>query len=460
MKHVHLIGIGGSGLSAIARVLLESGIRVSGSDRASSPAVETLTALGVRTFIGHAATHITGADVVVRSSAVSEDNPEVQAARAAGIPVEKRSEFLARLLAGKRGLAVAGTHGKTTTTAMLAWALTRCGQDPSYIVGGLVKNLDSNAHAGQGPVFVIEADEYDGMFLGLRPEIAVVTNIEHDHPDCYPSLVEYRQAFVDFAGKIMPHGCLLACQEDPGARWLLAKMLTPGLAQFSYGFSKDASYQATQVKSNDRGGFDFTAACQAADRTTFLADVSLQVPGRHNVLNALAALAAVHQLGQPVAAAAEALGEFSGTGRRFDLRAELNGIVLIDDYAHHPTEIRATLAAARARYPERRIWAVWQPHTYSRTQTLESDFAAAFADADQVLVTKIYAAREAPQTYSAATAAGRIPNARYTPELDDAAGLLQSELRSGDVLLVFSAGNADQITAWLLQSLVERMPKL
>ncbi len=453
MTHVHFIGIGGSGLSAIARLLLENGYTVSGSDRLMSPLARDLAAAGVQVTIGHAPANIAGADVVVRSSAVPDDNPEVIAARAAGIAVLKRAEFLGQYIADKRGVAVAGTHGKTTTTAMIAWMLRQLGQDPSYIIGGVSKDLGGNAHAGRGEAFVIEADEYDRMFLGLHPEIAVVTNLEHDHPDCYPTPADYHAAFAAFVQGMKPGGLLLACADDLGAASLLVEPLAC-CRSLSYGLSSTAHYRAANLARNERGGLQFNALREEAP----LVAVSLRVPGEHNVRNALAALAVADAFGLSLADAAAALGEFTGTGRRFDLQGEAWGVDVIDHYAHHPTEIRATLAAARSRYPGRRIWAVWQPHTYSRTQTLLADFTSAFGNADRVIVTEIYAAREQNPGFSAAVVAAQIQPtpAHFSPTLEEAGNYLLSNLQPGDVLLVLSAGDADQISARVLVELKHR----
>lgn len=458
MRHVHLIGIGGSGLSAIARVLQESGYVVTGSDRMLSPLAQELMRAGVKVAIGHAAENIQGADLVVRSSAIPDDNPEVQAARAAGISVLKRAEFLNRLMSGQIGIAVAGTHGKTTTTAMIAWIFTHLGKDPSYIIGGVSKDLGSNAHAGRSSYFIIEADEYDRMFLGLEPDMIVLTALEYDHPDCFPTPDNYRQAFLDFTGRLKAGGTLLACLDDKGTQALLPR-IPPTLKPWTYGASPEAHYQAGEVALNANGGASFTAFFRPpAGTSQLLAQVNLQVPGRHNLYNALAALAAAHRMGLPASQAAQALANFTGTGRRFDLQGEANNIVIVDDYAHHPTEIRATLAAARDRYPQRRLWAVWQPHTYSRTQSLLQEFALSFQDADRVLVTAIYGAREQNAGFSAMEIVTKIPGQKavYVPELEQAAAYLLQQLQSGDVLLVLSAGDADQISARVLAGLRER----
>ncbi len=451
MKHVHFIGIGGAGLSAIARLLLESGYEVSGSDRSASPLARDIEAAGARVFIGHAAEQVNGADVVVRSSAIKDDNPEVQAALALGIPVLKRSDFLGQFMAGKMGVAVAGTHGKTTTTAMIAWMLSQIEQDPSYIIGGVSKNLGCNAHAGKGDAFVIEADEYDRMFLGLQPAWIVLTNLEHDHPDCFPTLEDYRQAFADFIGRLKPGGGLLVCRDDEPA-FSLASAAPHRSQMLSYGLRPEADYRAVRLEAGS-AGMQF----EMQYRGERLASAGLQVPGEHNVRNALASIAIAHQLGLDVQAAADALGEFQGTGRRFDVQGEAAGVTVIDDYGHHPTEIRATLAAARSRYPGRRIWAVWQPHTYSRTQTLLDGFLHAFTDADRVVVTEVYAARETNDHFSAASVVAQMPHTavEFTPTLADAAQALLRQLQAGDVVIVLSAGDADQVSAEVLKSLKE-----
>ena len=454
-RSVHLIGIGGTGLSAIARVLLESGTTVSGSDQQASPLALSLQEAGVRVSIGHRAENVRGADLVIRSSAIPDSNPEVMEAQCLGIPVLKRSEFLGQLLSGKQAIAVAGTHGKTTTTAMIAWTLTALGQDPSYIIGGVSANLGANAHAGRGLAFVIEADEYDRMFLGLQPALAVVTNIEHDHPDCYPQPEDFYQAFLEFSHRLTPQGVLVVCADDAGSLCLAQQCQADGLQVFTYGTGV-ADYQAADLSSQPGAGYSFAAFHQGR----WLTKIALQVPGVHNVRNALAALVVGHRRGLPVKAAAQALAEYRGTGRRFEIRGDAAGITVIDDYAHHPTEIRATLAAARARYPGQALWAVWQPHTFSRTQTLFSRFASAFEDADHVLVTEVYASREgalAGQFSSRQVVeAMSHPDVRYVATFEQAACVLLAELARGAVVLVLSAGDADQISTRVLAALREK----
>lgn len=462
MTHIHFIGIGGTGLSAIARLLLEMGETVSGSDRVLSAFAEGLGRDGATIYKGHNAQNVAGADWVVRSSAVADDNPEVAEARKRGIPVYKRSDFLGRLMEEKIGIAVAGAHGKTTTTGMIAWMLFALGRDPSFIVGSTLSNLKTNARAGRGKPFVIEADEYDRMFLGLKPFYAIVTNIEHDHPDCYPTFEDMYSAFESFVRLIPADGALIACLDDPAANTLMNSARKAGKIVVAYGLQGEQTLNAPQftlarnLKPNTRGGFDFEAVSNLFHETETI-PVSLQVPGKHNVQNSLAALSVAALLGLPPKKAAEALGEFRGTGRRFEVIGEVNDITIVNDYGHHPTEIKSTLAAARARYPEKRIWAVWQPHTYSRTQTLFEHFVKAFDDADEVLVTEVYASREPKQDFTSAMVVSsmRHRSARFVAELKDATKTLLENLRPGDVLIVFSAGDADQVSSDVLAGLTK-----
>ncbi len=461
MKHIHLIGIGGTGLSAIARVLLEKGYTVSGSDRTESSLFNALTAAGVHTFLGHAGDQVIGADLVIRSSAIPDDNPEVLAAHNAGIPVLKRSEFLEELTQGKDTLAVAGSHGKTTTTAMLIWVLDQLGTDPSFISGGMVNQLGCNARAGEGVYFAIEADEYDYMFLGLSPKVAVVTNIEHDHPDCFPTPADYRAAFKSFLTRVRPDGLALICRDDPEARSLMNEMVGSKVNLLSYGTSTDADYRAEEIVFVD--GFPQFRLLHQTGRisTEDLGWVRLRIPGRHNVLNATAVLAVIHQLGLSLADSINALSTFTGAGRRFEVMGSEGGVTIIDDYGHHPTQIAATLEAARSRYPQSRLWAVWEPHTYSRTQALEDAFIQSLSKADQVIVLKVYAAREADPGYSAEKIAAALPDekARYCADFDTASKLLLDKLTSNDVVVTFSAGEATKISQTVLEGLKKKSGK-
>ncbi len=451
MTHYHLIGIGGTGLSPIARILLERGQQVSGSDMLLSPMAKELQELGAQVQLGHRAENVKGADVVIRSSAVPDTNVEVIAARQAGIPVLKRVDFLKDLTAGQEVIAVAGTHGKTTTTAMIAWCLDQLGNDPSYVVGGMVKNLNRNAHAGKGEFFAIEADEYDGMFFGLAPDYLVVTNIEHDHPDCYPTPQVYFKAFLKLTTLIKPGGKLIACADHPRAAELMRKV-QPSLTVIPYGTADGLPYRINNIHHVANCGVAFDLTIRGGTKHE---NIQLNIPGNHNAFNATAALAVINEAGLPVEKAIRVLESFSGTGRRFDIQGEVKGITVIDDYAHHPTEIRSTLSAARCRYSDRQIWTVWQPHTYSRTRELIDDFKDAFGDCDHVIVTEIYASREKPQDFSSREVVRLMkhPDARQIPTLKEVSQYLIEHLHSGDVLLVLSAGDADQISRDVLSYL-------
>jgi len=458
---VHFIGIGGAGLSAIARVLMGLGYQVSGSDQATSALTAALADEGVTFYQGHRAEQVDGVDLVVVSSAVPADNVELMAARDRGIAVLKRADFLGEMMVGRAAVAVAGTHGKTTTSGMIATMLLAADQDPTFIVGGEIAHLGTNARAGSGP-FVIEADEYDRTFLGLKPTIAVVTNVEHDHPDCYPTFDDFRRAFEVFVGLLPDDGVLVVCADDPAANRLGELAATQGKTVVRYGLATDANadgggayWRAVDVRPNGAGGCDYVAL--AAGGLEGL--IRLRVPGTHNVVNSLAVLAVADQLGVPFATAAQALRAFRGMGRRFEVKGVSNGVTVVDDYAHHPTEIRATLAAARSHYPKRRIWAVWQPHTYSRTKTLMDDFARAFSDADHVLVTPIYAARETDDLgVSSADVVALMDHAhvRVTPDLDRTVDVLAAGVQSGDVVLTLGAGDGYLIGERLLSRLSER----
>jgi UDP-N-acetylmuramate--alanine ligase len=479
-RNIHLIGIGGAGLSAIATVLLEQDYTISGSDLRASPTTERLARLGATVHIGHAAANLGDADVVLVSSAVPADNPEVVEARRRGVPVVKRAEWLGKMMAGKRGVAVAGTHGKTTTTAMIAYVLRDAGLDPTFIVGGDIPQLGTNAAAGGGDVFVIEADEYDHTFLGLRPEIAVVTVVEWDHPDCYPTPESMQEAFGEFIALVPPEGKVIACGDEPTIHPSTLPPFQPSTLPtlITYGLDPANDWHAFDLRSNAHGGYDFSIATNLpiyqstnlpASQSTRLPTsqstnlpifhASTSVPGVHNVKNALAALIVAHSLGVPVDQASSALAQFKGVGRRFEIKGEMGGILVVDDYAHHPTEIRATLVAARTHYPERGIWAVFQPHTYSRTRALLDDFATAFGEADHVILVDIFPSREIDDgSVTSRDILNKMehPDARYIGALEDAADFLADQLRSGDLLITMGAGDGyrvgEMVIAWMRET--------
>lgn len=457
-SRVHFVGVGGIGLSAIARVLLGQGFRVSGSDMRRSPLLDSLRAEGVVIWEGHARDNVNGADLVVVSSAVPEHNPEVVAARSLGIPVVKRDWVLGRMMQGYYGIAVAGTHGKTTTSAMIAVILERAGWSPTFVVGGIISGLDTNGRAGKGRYFVVEADEYDRCFLGLRPNIAVVTNIEMDHPDCYADLSEIRDAFTDYLSLVSDDGLVVICGDCPTALQVLSRLrpqqgVTP--ERITYGIGEGNRWRATGLSINPWGGTNF----EVWTDDSLLGHFATSVPGRHNVLNGLAALAVTTECGVSADVAGDALRDFHGVGRRFEYKGNVQDVLVYDDYAHHPTEVQATLAAARMQFPEREIWAVFQPHTYSRTLTLMDRFASSFGDADHVVITDIYPARERDSMgVHAKQLVERIahPDVHYIGSLDEVAEWLASRLKPGAFLVTLGAGSITVLGGDVLRALGER----
>ncbi len=441
---VHIVGIGGAGMSAIARVMLQQGYQVSGSDRELNTLTASLAAEGAMVYAGAAAEHVTGAQVLLASSAISGQHVELDAARAQGMTVVRRNDIIADLMRGREVLAVAGTHGKTTTSAMIAHVLQACGQEPGYIIGGVAPDLGSNAAAGRGKAFVIEADEYDHMFLGLRPDVAVLGSAEYDHPDCFPTHSAMLDAYRRFIGLLPAEGPLIVCVDEPAAAQLAAARRKSGLPLLTCSSRAEANWQARGLCLNGEGRSEF----ELLHEGRLAGRVSLQLPGEHNVRNALAALAVAQQQGVDIAAAVAALAGFRGTGRRLELRGAAGDVLVVDDYAHHPTAIRMTLAAARARWPGRRLWALWQPHTYSRTRALQAQYAEAFGDADEVLVTDIYAARELPVPGvdgATLTEAMAHPRARHVPGAADALQVLLREVAAPALVLILSAGDAPRI---------------
>ena len=443
-ERIHFVGIGGSGMSALAKVLQEDGHQVSGSDIKLTPLVRRLVADGARLYEGHAAAHLGDAQLVVVTAALAEGNPEVAAAIEAGIPVVKRAELLGRLMANRRGIAVAGTHGKTTTSAMIAQILLETGADPTFLIGGEIRGLDTNARRGMGPWLVAEADEYDRSFLHLTPEVAVITNVEADHLDLYRDLTDVRAAFCQFARRVRSR--LILCHDDP---WLREWRPTDGGSSVEhYGLSGGAWRAEDVALDGEASRFRIVGVEEV--------NVRLAVPGRHNVQNAVGAVAAAYAAGVPVEAAGAALERFRGAKRRLEPVAELNGILVIDDYSHHPTEIRVALAALRAAYPGRRIVCLHQPHTYSRTKLLLNDFATAFGDADIVRIADIYPAREQDVWgihASDLAAAIQHPDVRATGSVAESAAAVATELQPGDVLALIGAGDIAEAAPLVLERL-------
>ncbi|RIK58634.1 MAG: UDP-N-acetylmuramate--L-alanine ligase [Chloroflexi bacterium] len=460
---VHLLGIGGAGLSAIAQVLLEMGVQVSGSDRRPSPVTARLAAAGATIFPAQSAANLAARpkahypDVVLISSAIDEANPERRAAEALGIPVVKRLDFLPVLLANRRVLAVAGSAGKSTTTAMLISILSDAGLAPGYIVGADLPDL-GNAAAGQSDYFVIEADEYDRMFLGLNPAAAIITNVEWDHPDCYPTPASFRRAFMQFVDTVDRHGLVVSCRDDEGAEQLRAYALSRGPEWMTYGLSPEANLRASDVALVEGGGSTAEIECWEMP----CGRLDLQVPGIHNIRNALAAAAAAVWCDVPMADAFASLARYRGVARRFERKGEAAGVVVYDDYAHHPIKVAATLEAARQRFPQQRIWAVFQPHTFSRTRHFLHEMAASFAAADQVIVTDIYAAREVDDgtvRAAAIVAASDHPAIRHIARLEDAADYLAAHVAAGDVVITLGAGDGYRVGEMLLEQLAAHAPE-
>lgn len=455
--HIHLVGIGGAGISAIARVLLGRGFVVSGSDQQGNKFTEALAEAGATVFVGHAAGHIVGAEAVVISSAIPETNPEIVAARVANIPVLKRSDFLGTLMDGNIGIAIAGTHGKTTTTGMITQLLLYTEKDPTVILGGVLPTLGGNGRYGQSPYFVIEADEYDHMFLGLKPEIAVITNMEHDHPDIYPTWESYETAFNQFAGLLPKHGRLIICGDDKGNQKLLENLEVPVSEITTYGTStkKKLTYRALDIRPNNLGGTDFLVENQGET----LGIVRLRVPGEHNVKNALAAIIVGLDVGLDFIDIQRGLAEFGGVNRRFQLIGEHNRVTIIDDYAHHPTEIKVNLAAAKQQFPGRRIWAVWQPHTFSRTKLLLDDFRSCFKKAKRLVVVDIYRSRETDDLgldMAEVVESIKHKKAKFIPKKEDAAQYILDRVKPDDVIITFGAGDGNKIGQWILAELQKR----
>jgi UDP-N-acetylmuramate--alanine ligase len=452
-QHLHFVGIGGIGMSGIAEVLLNLGYQISGSDLKLSPTTDRLAALGARIYEGHSAANVRGAKALVVSSAVDASNPELQEARRSQLPVIPRGELLAELMRLKYGIAIAGSHGKTTTTSMTATVLNAGGLDPTVVVGGKAASMGgSNARVGQSDFLVVESDESDGSFLKLSPILAVVTNIDREHLDHYPSIAEIRAAFLEFIQKVPFYGAAILCLDDENVQQLLPAV---NRRVITYGASQQAALQISEI---DCGAFEsrFSVRTSSRDLGTF----HLRVPGLHNVLNATAAIAVGLELDIPLDSIRGAIASYAGVDRRFQIRGQARGVTVIDDYGHHPTEIRATLAAAQL-CKFQRVLAVFQPHRYTRTQHLMDEFAKSFHQADLVFVLDIYAASEAPiEGVTARVLADRIRDfghrsVQYTGSIERTVDAVVEKVRERDVVLTLGAGNVWQVGDAVLARLRE-----
>jgi len=456
IRQIHFVGIGGIGMSGIAEVLLNMGFRVTGSDLKRSDVTARLEQLGAVVYEGHAAENINGAHVVVRSTAVRDDNPEVREARRRSIPVIPRAEMLAELMRLKpHTVAVAGSHGKTTTTSMIATVLAQASLDPTVVVGGVVGAMGSNARLGKSDLMVVEADESDRSFLMLTPTFAVVTNIDREHMDHYADMTDVRRCFADFVNKVPFYGASILCLDDPHVQAVIPEVVR---RRITYGLSAQADIAAREVRYDKQFGSTFQARLLGEP----IGEVSLHVPGLHNIYNALASIAVGLELEVAFESIASALANYTGVNRRFQIKGEAAGIVVIDDYGHHPTEIRATLVAAKLGSAGRRMVVLFQPHRYTRTQDLLDEFARSFNNADVLMVTDIYAASEDPiEGVSAEALVESVrrfghKDARYVGSVDDATRALLEELRPNDMVITLGAGNVYRVGERLPELLKER----
>jgi len=460
VRHIHFVGVGGVGMSGIAEVLLNLGYVVSGSDLADSATLKRLSALGIQTFVGHSASNVAGADAVVTSTAVQQDNPEVLTAREKRIPVVPRALMLAELMRLKQGIAIAGTHGKTTTTSLVASVLAEAGLDPTFVIGGRLNSAGANARLGQGEYIVVEADESDASFLNLLPVMAVVTNIDADHMETYGhDFARLKGAFVDFLHRMPFYGVAILCTDDPAVRDIVPQVTCPIT---SYGFDEGAEVRALNVRAVG-SPMHFTVQRRNGVVLPDL-DVVLNLPGRHNVLNALSAIAVAVELNISDAAVQKALAEFKGVGRRFQRYGEVAALgggtfTLVDDYGHHPVEMAATLSAARGAFPDRRLVLAFQPHRFSRTRDCFEDFVKVIAQADSVLLAEVYAAGESPIVAAdgrslarALRVAGRIEPI-FVDDIADMAQAILDNARAGDVVLCMGAGTIGAVPGKVVEML-------
>ena len=455
VKNIHFVGIGGSGMSGIAEVLLNQGFKISGSDLSANATTQRLKKLGAKVFKGHADGNVANADVVVTSTAVKEGNPEVVAARERNIPIVPRAMMLAELMRFKQGIAVAGTHGKTTTTSLIASILAEAGMDPTFVIGGRLEAAGTNARLGTGDFLVAEADESDASFLLLTPVLAVITNIDQDHMETYGhDFNRLKQAFVDFTSHLPFYGMAVVCVDDPVVREIMPRITKP---VWTYGLSEDAKVRAVNVEAS-HGQMKFTVL-RVNGKTTRL-DITLNLPGMHYVLNALAAIAIASEVGASDAAIVKALAEFKGVGRRFERYGEISlpeggRFTLIDDYGHHPVEMAATVAAARGAFPDRRLVLAYQPHRYTRTRDLFEDFVKVLSSVDALVLTEVYPAGEAPIVAADGRALARSVRVAgkvepiFVENVNELPEAVLAMVQDGDVVLVMGAGSIGQVAAKL-----------
>ncbi len=449
-KKIHFIGIGGAGMSGIARIMLAQGLSISGSDVKESTVTQNLATLGATIKIGHGAENVEGVDLIVLSTAIAQDNPEIVAAEKLGIPRISRAQALAILMAGKRSVAVAGTHGKTTTTSMLTVALQSAGLNPSFAIGGMINASGTNAYSGSGDIFVAEADESDGSFLAYKPLGAIITNIELDHVDHFSDLESIYALFEEFVDSIQAGGFLIACGDDPGVQELLRRVIRTDLTISTYGVGNH-DWQISR---------EFLSPNSSVARLTHtgkvVGDLELHVPGAHNVLNAAAALAAGSALGISSASMLDGLATFTGSRRRFELKAEVDGIRIIDDYGHHPTEIRVTLETARRYVGDGKIYVIFQPHRYSRTQAFAREFAEALDLADEIYLLEVYAASEQPiPGVSSLLIASQMNPAKvhFEPSMIEVVEAVAQKAAKGDVVMTLGAGDVSSLAPVIVKSL-------
>jgi UDP-N-acetylmuramate--alanine ligase len=459
LGRVHFAAIGGAGMSGIARIMMARGVPVSGSDSADSALLGELAAAGARVHVGHDAAYLGDADTLVISTAIRPDNPELAEARRRGLRVLHRAAALASVMLGRQGIAVAGTHGKTTTTSMITTVLRHSGGDPSYVIGGILAETGLGAADGSGPAFVVEADESDGSFLMYAPAAAVVTSVEADHLDNYGTLAAIEQAFAAFAGRIQPGGLLVACADAPGARALTGQVAADVTA-LTYGTAPDADYQVSAFEPRGmRAQFTVSGGPATALGRSGPAQVEIGVPGRHNALNATAALALTVELGVAPAAAIAGLAAYRGARRRMELKGEADGVQVVDSYAHHPTELAADLAAARDVVAGGRLIAVFQPHLFSRTRIFAAEFGAALGQADEVLVLDVYAAREDPEPgVTGDLVAREVPGGRaqFAPDRASVPAIAAGLAKPGDIILTMGAGDVTALGPQIVAALRDR----